>query len=122
MQKTEPDALARGHVPDQPQERQRRCGDRPLSQLVRGQSRALPHQGGPVKVKPALQAAPFICDVRRINPVHVRGSPGHTADSSPGMHEPYWYPLYEPGPNRLASLNDLCRPTITVGITIPPET
>jgi hypothetical protein len=38
------------------------------------------------------------------------------------MHEPYWYPLYEPGPNRLASLNDLYRLTIAVGIAIPPET
>jgi hypothetical protein len=42
--------------------------------------------------------------------------------TTPGMHEPYWYPLHEPGPNWLASLNDLYRLTIAVGIAIPPET
>ena len=62
----EPRALDLGHVPDQPEQRQRRRGNGPLDQLLAGQALAFEQQRLPVVVQPGLQRGPLGVDRRRL--------------------------------------------------------
>src|SRR4051812_17898076 len=56
---TKPVPFDVGHVPHEPEQRQRRRRDCPPAQLFRRQATALPLQGETVKVEPGLEHLPF---------------------------------------------------------------
>src|SRR2546426_854342 len=56
---TEPVALDLGHVPHEPEQRQRRGWDRPPAELLGRQAAALPLQGDTVIVEPCLEHYPL---------------------------------------------------------------
>jgi hypothetical protein len=73
----EPGALHLRHVPDQPEQRQRRWPDRTPGKLVAGQALALVQQGRAVVVQPALHRLALPRHRWRVGPGDLRRGPCH---------------------------------------------